>query len=243
MSSVDLETSTAQAKWLRRLIFGARATGTESSAATQESAGQNGMNVAYWEQVRSAFPEHIRPPALAREGSVGNRVVFRLSNDKVPRLSALELLGPTAVFSADRLRPWVTDRIVVIGQTFDEAGDRWNTPLGPMPGAVILINAIDSMIEHQLLRPQADLLTLLSCVGVIVGAGYVFARWSLGPAGLIATLTVLLVLGISSVLLLGHGLWLDFVAPVVGIKIHTWFDNIKAQRLARKQMNSAGAFK
>jgi CHASE2 domain len=44
-----------------------------------------------------------------------------------------------------------SNRIVIIGGSNEESRDIYNTPYGPMPGALILINAIDSLrVNHQI---------------------------------------------------------------------------------------------
>ena len=44
--------------------------------------------------------------------------------------------------------PELEGRIVVIGGSFKGSGDRYNTPLGVMPGSLMIINAIEALTEN-----------------------------------------------------------------------------------------------
>lgn len=43
---------------------------------------------------------------------------------------------------------WLAGRVVGIGASFAESRDRHLTPLGEIPGALVLINAMQSLYRH-----------------------------------------------------------------------------------------------
>jgi hypothetical protein len=215
-----------------------------------------GFLQAYWQRVSGAYGERLpsgeRLAGVPVGDSLGNRVVFRyrdalthtpvvndelLTPGSVYRYSAEQLLqnaasgamvGPAKIFAG---------RVVVIGQTHEHAGDRFHTPLGEMSGAVVLVNAIDSMHHYRLLQPVSTTVSLLIALGLIIAVGYGFARWESLVGTLFATVVVVAVAGVASFLLFQRGVWLDFAAPIIGIQLHrAWAGFEEKRELARRRM-------
>lgn len=188
-----------------------------------------GLKKHYWEQIREAFRAAGAPIGeLPDAGEVGNRIMFRYPPDKMDILPALPLLN----FSAEFMQQWrdqVQGRVVVIGQTFEEAGDKYYTPLGRMPGALVLANAIDSMTENQLMREPNTYVVLFSILTIFV-VSFISATVNPLIATTVATLVVIVVSGGVSFLFFSHGVWLDFSAPIIGIQIERWIESIKERR-------------
>ena len=61
-------------------------------------------------------------------------------------------------------------RIVVIGGSFKGSGDRYNTPLGVMPGSLMIINAIEALTENGTPREFSTPLRVAISLLVIVVA-------------------------------------------------------------------------
>ncbi|NPT45573.1 CHASE2 domain-containing protein [Paraburkholderia sp. 1N] len=202
-----------------------------SGACGQAGHGDSsiGLKKRYWEKIREAFSAAGAPIGeLPDAGEVGNRIVFRYPPDKMDILPALPLLN----FSAEFMQQWrdqVQGRVVVIGQTFEEAGDKYYTPLGRMPGALVLANAIDSMAENQLMR-EPNTYVLLFVILTIFVVSFISATVNPLIATTVATLVVIVVSGGVSFLFFSHGVWLDFSAPIIGIQIERWIESIKERR-------------
>jgi len=215
--------------------------GTVRKVWTRLSTGQSGEGIdaglqeGYWSAVQSAFDPRL--PAMPHEGGLGNRIVFRYTPDMVATVKAGQLLAANE-WQLVQLGPLLRGRVVVIGQTFQEAGDAHFTPLGRMPGAVVLINAVDSMSRHGLMRAPTTLFTLSVSLTLIVVIGCLFALRTSAIAGVMATLIVLFTSGVASVLLFGHGVWLDFSAPIIGILIHSQWDAHKERVELEKRRQS-----
>lgn len=187
------------------------------------------IGMAYWTYFRSQLcrtPSARCPLPKQLTEAFENRVVFRFpypaSDFRVQVVPALELLHDSAGArsGATRLHDQLDGRIVVMAQTFDEAGDRHLTPLGEMPGGWVLVNAIDSMTQHRFVHEPRR--TIVFAIAVVISAivALIFARWhSLLAAVVLAAVLILLFLPLSY-FAFTYALWLDFAFPVLGVVVH-----------------------
>ncbi len=189
---------------------------------------------ASWRNTHAAFAKlgiHMSQQAPGAD-DLGNRVVFRWA--RPPNvLPALELLQGQA-------RHELKGRVVLIGQTFPETVDSHFTPLGEMPGAVLLLNAIDSMTRHRVVAPPSMWVTAPLALAMIVVIGYAFSRWRSLLGTVIATCALLAVLPWISFSLFKHGVWLDFALPLLGIQVHKGITSLQ-ESLARRKNPQTGA--
>jgi CHASE2 domain len=199
----------------------------------------DGLSHEYWSDVQSSIDAKFKLADLPHQGGLGNRIVFRYNADQVmagnSKISAVQLL---ALPMDHRFE----GRTVVIGQTYQETGDFFNTPVGRMPGAVLLINAIDSMKKHQLMKPPSGFLTFSVAFALIVFVGFLFARWDSSMGAVLAVIAVVLTAGVASFFFFAHGVWFDFAAPIIGIQLHrqfaAWEERSALKRLKRTQMEA-----
>lgn len=163
---------------------------------------------------------------------LGNLVVFRWA--RPPNvLSGQEFLQ-------GQVRHELKGRTVLIGQTFPATVDSHLTPLGEMPGAVLLLNAIDSMTRHRIVAEPSVWMTAPLALAMIVVIGYTFSRWRSLLGTVIATCALLAVLPWLSFSLFKHGVWLDFALPLLGIQVHKAITSLE-ESLARRKVADAGA--
>jgi len=134
--------------------------------------------------------------------------------------------------------------IVVIGGSYSDGRDIHLTPLGKMPGPLILINAIHSLLQYeeiesvslwQKLLLQALLIILISVFSLGLTRSQLvrrFIQWTIRRLGFVAlfifgifagafsgAIVILLVLPFA-VILLRYGIWLDFVIPLLLVQIN-----------------------
>jgi CHASE2 domain-containing sensor protein len=199
---------------------------------TQVDVMQKRIAVDYWSAMRGAILKTATSKSshdpMARDiGSLrhtslqlSNRVIFRsrgtsgLSDKNIRTIAAQDLLRdpiPQSTFAG---------QIVTIGQSHRDTGDIHETPLGQMPGAMVVVNAIDSMARYPLISPPSPWITLTMALAFIVGVGFIFARWDSMRGTLIATAVAIGVLAVGSFYLFAHGVWLDFALPLLGIQAH-----------------------
>lgn len=114
---------------------------------------------------------------------------------------------------------WFRQRIVVIGGSYADSGDLHGTPLGTLPGAMILINAIHSAYLYGTVHSSMTLEYSLLLVMLLV-VSWCFSRWHPLLAMIAATFIGIVILLPVCLFLLKTGAWFDFVIPIVAIAIH-----------------------
>lgn len=115
----------------------------------------------------------------------------------------------------------LNDKVVIIGGSYSEARDIYATPLGRMPGGLILINAIDSLLRYGEIQSLPEwakwvvevvLIVLASLIFTFVGSSF----WKVTVAGML-TLSILIPL---SIFVLSLGIWMDFSLPLLAVLFH-----------------------
>jgi CHASE2 domain-containing sensor protein len=215
---------------------------------------EHDVSVRYWTAVRAAVHDATGSgqhagldigTAAFHAGDLSNRIVYRSGASQQPdryfsEVQARQVLNGD--LDSNRLSSLFKGRVAVIGQSFFEAGDRHVTPLGQMPGAVVLLNAIDSMVRFPLIqRPSAWVTTPVALL-LIVFVGYVFARWDSALGPLISTALALPILAIASFYFFRYGMWLDFALPILAILIHREIKSFEERIALRKFAHQAGAY-
>jgi CHASE2 domain-containing sensor protein len=126
--------------------------------------------------------------------------------------------------------------VVVIGASFAGSNDIHRTPIGEMPGALIIVNAIKSLVVFGQLREPPTWITWLQQLGVIILAAWAFSRFdSFVAVGITAAIIVALLMPISFYFF-KYGLWVGFSIPLLAMVIHRGFAEY---RDVRRQMRSA----
>ncbi len=169
--------------------------------------------------------------------SLANRVVFRIGD--IPQLGQAQVI-PALAFLNGASPQSLQDRVVVIGQSYLEAGDRHITPLGEMSGGMVLVNAIDSMARHSLIGSPNGWLTFALALLLIVFVGYVFARWDSLVGTWISTGVAIVLLAVGSFYLFKYGVWLDFALPLLGIQAHRMVKSMEERAEHKRLAQLAG---
>lgn len=113
----------------------------------------------------------------------------------------------------------VRGRVVVIGASFVDSRDNHLTPLGEMPGALILANAIYSLTQHGGLKPPSTSTIVLVQLGLVFLGSLSFAGLSGWWATTLTNPMVIVVLVPAAFWLFRYGVWLDFALPLVALQI------------------------
>ena len=218
---------------------------TRQQEVTDEQ--EHKASVRYWEALRGAVLSATadgrskgvdlgKIPSHAHD--LGNRVVFRsganLKSDKYFDEISARLLLDGAV-DDKRLESTFTGRVVVIGQSHAEAGDRHHTPMGQVTGSVVLLNAIDSMVRYPLIQAPSAWKTLPIALLLIVVVGYASAAFNPRTVASIYTVVALSAGVVLSFYLFTYGVWLDFVLPVLAIALHRGFERWLERRQTARQ--------
>jgi hypothetical protein len=151
---------------------------------------------------------------------------------------AVEVLGGAKLDLAcpDRGACIRGNRVVVIGSTYRNNGDYHRIPGGEMPGSLVLLNEIDSLLSPSPVLQEARWpLSFGLDVILIVALSWAFLRWD-PTAVLIGALVVTLAgLIASSLLSLESGVWFDLSVPCIGIQIHEWVTRAEHLRLLKRR--------
>lgn len=134
--------------------------------------------------------------------------------------------------------------IVIIGGSFVASRDLYETPLGLMPGAMIIANAIVSLQQFGAIEPApwpkrialAALYVVIVCVA--------FSALSPLFASIVSTLALATAPLLAAVVLVRHGYWLDPVIVGVGILVLQWVVEILSHledRIGRRRALSLAA--
>ena len=159
----------------------------------------------------------------------GSRIYYRSVYDPtkcqkpgIQRVSALAVLAQAQATYVD-VQCGLPDRlapIVLIGQSADAVGDKWSTPLGPMPGAYVIANAILSLERTGLLAEPPKSIELTLVLVHIVVIAWAFAWFSSGRAVALVGIPLLLGLVLLNWFYLRFGVWIDYATPAAGIWLH-----------------------
>lgn len=174
--------------------------------------------------MRSACPGHKN----AQEQTWSTPYV-KFRNEPVPLIlciSALQVLRgevPPLRFE---------DRVVVIGTSYEDSRDFHVTPLGRMPGAVWMMNAIQALMQYGQIEEfhgwRKELLVLVEIVAVAMA----FA-WFTSLAGALASAVLIVMFLVPlSLWLFQFGTWLDFAVPLLGVAGHHFFSDLMDERFA-----------
>jgi CHASE2 domain-containing sensor protein len=164
---------------------------------------------------------------------------FRHVNDKDKQV----ILRVYPVHDYKRWKINFKNTIVVIGGSYRDSGDIHLTPIGEMPSAMILINAIHSLLQYGTIESLTIGWKLLFQTGLIIlvcvlsaGFEYLIMKWFplrsnllsnlLYDFSLISWVFIILLIVPISIVLLRYGIWLDFVIPLMLIQINLtmqWF--------------------
>lgn len=127
-----------------------------------------------------------------------------------------QMLGDPRVI--DTGTPLLSNRIVIIGGTYADGRDSWLTPIGSMPGALVLINSIFSLWQHGTVPELSIVYRVLIMAGICI---VIFLFLEIFRAqggyeifdvifGLITTAALYLI----GYFLLKFGAWMEFLLPM-----------------------------
>lgn len=111
--------------------------------------------------------------------------------------------------------------IAIIGSSYLENNDSYITPLGLMPGALIIVNAIHSLQQYGLLhKPAWYVAVFIEFISLLI-MSMAFTYFKNSFYGMLLSLLFVIIMMIPlSFWLFKYGTWLDFVIPLIAIQVH-----------------------
>jgi len=126
---------------------------------------------------------------------------------------------------------WLKGRVVVIGASFADSRDIYSTPIGLMPGAMVIVNAINSLYKHGQIEKPEIFWIYLSEILLIVLMSIAFALFDASFLGMLVSSSIIIAIMLPlSFYLFKYGIWLDFAIPLIGVQLHRMhasFEEIK----------------
>jgi CHASE2 domain-containing sensor protein len=204
----------------------ASADGCRASASAQGPFVSEAQIDALVEAKVRAVPNLANLPEASASGKeadeLSRRIYFRYP-DPPPQGRPMLIKALRLVEGGRTAETTFGDGVVIIGQSFDFAGDQHPTPLGVMSGSMVIANSLDSLILTNVLRPPSGGWRLGVNFFLITLVAAVFAlppRSRRLHAVTVAGLIVLPLLVLADAVLLRRGLWLDYALPLIGIWGH-----------------------
>ncbi|MBE9561491.1 MAG: CHASE2 domain-containing protein, partial [Proteobacteria bacterium] len=132
-------------------------------------------------------------------------------------MSAKKILEKPSSF--DRLH----DSITIIGGSNIEGRDWHITPLGWMPGILILVNSIQSLLQYGVLQPPSNWWILLFATILIVSTSFLLIKCGKIWGAVYSTFLIIILIPLSFVLF-KYGIWLSFVIPWLAVQFRQIID-------------------
>jgi len=128
------------------------------------------------------------------------------------------------------------DKVVVIGSSYSDGGNLYSTPLGTMPGGLVIINAIHSLLQYGAMKPyfvwnKGWAVLLIVAVSILL-AFFVESFWLMFLSGI----GIILLVPVSAFLFV-EGVWINFALPLLAIHIHQMA--IRVSKIESQQQKSA----
>ena len=121
-------------------------------------------------------------------------------------------------------------RVVVVGGTYRDTRDWHATPVGEMPGAMVVVNAIHSLRVHgQLHKPDLWQILLIEAFLILMMSA-AFALYDSVLAFVVSSAGVLLVLLPISYFRFRSGVWVTFALPLLAVQLHQVYRLIEEAR-------------
>jgi CHASE2 domain-containing sensor protein len=106
------------------------------------------------------------------------------------------------------------DKIVLIGSSYSDGGDLHSTPLGTMPGGLVIINALHSLLQYKPSFAWNKGWAVLLIVVVSILLTFVKSFWLMFLSGI-----GVILLALISAFLFVEGVWINFALPLLAIHI------------------------
>lgn len=121
-------------------------------------------------------------------------------------------------------------QIVVIGASFADSRDLFMTPVGEMPGALLLINTLQSLLQYGETHTPPLWLMLMVEVMIILVLSIVFVYVSSFWGVVLSGAFVIFIMFPLSFFFFQDGIWLNFALPVVFVQMLELGNNFKKMK-------------
>jgi hypothetical protein len=124
---------------------------------------------------------------------------------------------------------WLAGKVVVIGASYGTANDLHATPLGEMPGALVVINEINALLEYGQIQEVGARARWAVLLALIVAFSLSFSYFTKTWGTRIARFLINAILLPVSLWLFQFGWWLDVVFPLLVLQAYGRFVDFDVQ--------------
>jgi len=178
---------------------------------------------------------HDSDAMVSSETELGQRLIYTIPwHEPAPDLITIRanvITESTRELSNDLLR----DRIVIIGASFADSRDIHRTPIGEMPGALIIANAIKSFSLYGQLRPPATWALWAQKLALILLVAWAYSRLTSLVAVTVASAIVFATLVPISFYFFKYGISVDFAIPLLAIVIHQAVVDYRNAQISKRE--------
>lgn len=109
---------------------------------------------------------------------------------------------------------------IIIGASHQDSADVHGTPLGFMPGSLIIVNAVNSLQTKGELASPSLITTLMIELVLLVMISVAFAILTPSAAFFLSTSFIIFILLPITYWVFRDGIWLDFALPLFAVQMH-----------------------
>ncbi len=140
-------------------------------------------------------------------------------------LPAVTALSARDVVAAETLATGglLDGALVIVGASHRDSGDIHMTPVGRMPGSLVLANSITALQGLEQVQRPPLLLVVAGELLLIVVTSWLFMIMSPFAATLVSSAGIALLVVPLSLLAFSQGVWLDFALPILAVQLKSLF--------------------
>ncbi|MFO0730983.1 MAG: CHASE2 domain-containing protein [Nitrospiraceae bacterium] len=131
---------------------------------------------------------------------------------------------------------WLAGKVVVIGASFATANDAHATPLGEMPGALVVVNELNALLEFGQIQEMSAGTKWTVLLALIVAFSVSFSYFTKTWGTRVARFLVNAILVPVSLWFFQYGWWLDVVFPLLVLQAYGRFVdfNLESPKIKRE---------
>ncbi len=115
------------------------------------------------------------------------------------------------------------DSVTIIGGSYLAGRDWHATPLGWMPGLLVLVNSIQSLLQYGILQPPSNWWILLFATILIMLTSWLLIQYGQLWGAIYSVFLIIALIPLSFVLF-KYGIWLSFAIPWAAVQLRQMID-------------------
>ncbi len=168
----------------------------------------------------------LRPTRLSR------RILYTIpwylsTGTKLPPVAdgrdLLTIMSADKILNKNPTGEELRDSVTIIGGSYIEGRDWHATPLGWMPGMLVLVNSIQSLLQYGVLHPPSNWWILLFATLLIVLTSWLLIQYGQLWGAIYSAFLIIALIPLSFVLF-KYGIWLSFAIPWAAVQLRQLID-------------------